>query len=288
MEKLSRVFLTANAGIEFIEHCTLPYIYLPDAETLNYECCIDVFYILDGTAELMFNKPPSKIFSAGDFIFLKRKVSDCFILSGHSYTDILHAKILPFGWHQDLVMCHGYHENLLVLKKESSPFSPSVAELMKLLLSLREEGRMNLLLEMPVALFLIQLYLAESSCLTNSIHDAEHIFSGLMMDMIKSPGRPWRVKDMAKKYNMNTSVFIIKFRKKSGYTPFCFLKKIRLSRGRKLLEYTDMPVSVIARKCGYNSQASFSFYIKQEFGLSPIKIRKMHERKHEYQQSERE
>ncbi|HGB5011796.1 TPA: hypothetical protein ACIVL5_004874 [Salmonella enterica subsp. diarizonae serovar 61:r:-] len=29
----------------------------------------------------------------------------------------------------------------------------------------------------------------------------------------------------------------------------------------------------MARRCGYNSQASFSFYIKQEFGLTPLKLR---------------
>lgn len=33
-------------------------------------------------------------------------------------------------------------------------------------------------------------------------------------------------------------------------------------------------MSVIARQCGYNSHASFTFYIKQEFGLPPLKIRK--------------
>ncbi|EBM3802920.1 hypothetical protein FXQ12_21935 [Salmonella enterica] len=41
-----------------------------------------------------------------------------------------------------------------------------------------------------------------------------------------------------------------------------------------MLEKTDTLVSVIACECGYNSHASFAHYIKKEFGITSVNIRK--------------
>lgn len=275
MERLHQVLLSSNASIEFIERCSLPCIFFPGTSELNYDCYIDVFYILDGTGELMFNKSPAKELSKGDFVLLKKENSDCFILSGHVDTVIIHAKILPRGLYLDLVMCHGYHESLKILRKEYSDILSVAAEMMKLLLCLKKKGtQMNCLIEIPMALFFVQLYLVESSWLSLSPYNFENQLSNLMLEIIKNPCSPWRVKDMAKEYNMSTNYFIGEFRKIAGVTPFVFLKKTRLNRGKKLLENTEKPVSVIASECGYNSHASFAFYIKKEFGISPVGIRK--------------
>lgn len=274
MEKLRRAFLASNASIELIERCSLPYIYYPVAKLSGSESCVDVFYILDGSVELMFNNSSLKELSSGEFILLNRRKNDYFILSGHSDSVILHAKILPSGLYQDLVMCQSYYEHLQFLRKERSDILPAAAEMMKLMFSLHNRrDKMNSFMEIPIALFFIQLYLTENFPSPFTSHDLGHPFSGLMIDIIKRPGYPWRVKDMAKEYNMNTNLFIKEFRRVSGFTPFIFLKKIRLNRGKKLLINTEMPVSIIASECGYNSHASFAFYVKKEFGMSPVKIR---------------
>ncbi|EBQ3339986.1 helix-turn-helix transcriptional regulator [Salmonella enterica] len=57
------------------------------------------------------------------------------------------------------------------------------------------------------------------------------------------------------------------------------LKKIRLNRAKQLLENTTIPISIIASECGYNSHASFTTYIKKEFGLTPVNLRKMSKQK---------
>ncbi|ENH6239199.1 helix-turn-helix transcriptional regulator [Salmonella enterica subsp. enterica] len=275
MERLHQVLLASNASIESIEHCSLPYVFLPSTSTLNNDCCIDIFYILDGTGELIFNKLPIKELSKGDFVLLKRENSDYFILSGHADTVVIHAKILPRGLYLDLVMYHGYHESLKVLRKECTDVLYIAAEMMKLLLCLKNKGtQMSRLIEIPMALFFVQLYVVENSWLSLSSYNSEHKLSNLMLEIIKNPCAPWRVKDMAKKYNVSTNFFIDEFRKLAGVTPFVFLKKTRLNRGKKLLENTEKPVSIIARECGYNSHASFAFYIKREFGMSPVGIRK--------------
>lgn len=279
MERLNKVFLSANAGIKIIERCSLPYIYFPDANESGHDCCVDVFYILDGAGELMFNKTETKEVFSGEFVLLNRKNDDYFILSGGDNTVVLHTQVIPCGLYQDLVLCQGYHEHLYILRRGQSELLPAASEMIKLLFQLnikRDKAQTRLLLEIPIAIFFIQLYLTETSWPLFTFHDPGHRLTGLMLDIIKKPGYQWRVKDMASKCNMSTSLFINEFRKLSGYTPLSFLKKIRLNRGKKLLENTETPISIIASECGYNSHASFAYYIKQEFGMTPIKIRKSH------------
>ncbi|HFV9934824.1 TPA: helix-turn-helix domain-containing protein, partial [Salmonella enterica subsp. enterica serovar Bovismorbificans] len=128
-------------------------------------------------------------------------------------------------------------------------------------------------LESPVVLFFVHLYLNKIVDSSLPFNNSGHQLSKLMLEIIKNPGYSWHVKDMAKEYCMSTNFFISEFRKISGFTPFNFLKRTRLNKGKQLLEHTDAPVSFIARQCGYNSHASFTFYMKKEFGLPPFRIR---------------
>ncbi|EGD1407143.1 helix-turn-helix transcriptional regulator [Salmonella enterica] len=275
MEQLRKAFLTSSAGIESIEPCVLPYIYTRKASPSNMDCFIDVFYISCGMVELVSNAPPSEKILSGEIVVLNRSKSEYFILSGCEDTIVIHAKITPCGLYYDLVMCKNHNECPHILRKEDSDALPAAAEMMKLLLLLKStDSPMSPYMEIPVALFFVQLYLAKSQSLPLSHPIPQHRLSGLMLEMIKNPGFPWRVKDLADSHHMSLNLFISEFKKTSGFTPYVFLKKTRLNRGRQLLEKTDMPVSIIASECGYNSHASFTHYIKKEFGLSPVKIRK--------------
>lgn len=287
MEELRQVFLFTNLDIEFIEYCPLPYINSPDYHSLRQNCCVDVFYILNGTAELMFNTPPSRTLSSGEFIFLNRKCTDYFIVSGDGDAVILHARIIPHGLYKDLLLHHGLYNRLYVLNENNSDILPAASEMIKLLLNLKKvKSGATLFLEPPITLFFIHLYLNEISGSLLPFNNHGQQFSKLILEIIKNPDYPWHVKDMAREHCMSTNFFISEFRKVSGFTPFNFLKKNRLNKGRLLLEKTDIPVSVIARQCGYNSHASFSFYIKQEFGLPPLKIRKNAQSKYDIAVSE--
>jgi AraC-like DNA-binding protein len=274
MKKLNQSFLLSNPDIEFIEYCTLPYISLSDAHTLNSDCYIDIFYILKGPAELMFNTPPSRMLSSGDFIFMNRNHSDYFIVSGSLDAVILHARIIPKDLYKHLLLYQVGYKSMCILNDDNSDVFPAVSELFQLLLKMKKEKSGAILyLETPIALFFVHIYLSEIMESSLPFNSPIHQFSKLMLEIIKNPGYSWNVKDMAKEYCMSTNSFISRFREISGLTPFNFLKKNRLNKGRLLLENTHIPVSVIARRCGYNSQASFSFYIKQEFGHTPLKLR---------------
>lgn len=56
-------------------------------------------------------------------------------------------------------------------------------------------------------------------------------------------------------------------------TPNNYLCQIRLAVAKSLLQATSMPISEIAFKCGFNSQAYFSDCFKRHFSISPKEFR---------------
>lgn len=275
MGKLWETFLSSGSSVDLIEICSLPYIRQPDSNLLSQDCFIDIFYVLDGMIELMFNIPPSKILSSGDIILLSGKSTDCFIISGGVDSNALHARIIPCNLYKDLILYHGHYNNLCILNEDDSHTLPAAGEMIKLLFNMKKVKSGTVLsLESPVVLFFVHLYLNKIVDSSLPFNNSGHQLSKLMLEIIKNPGYSWHVKDMAKEYCMSTNFFISEFRRISGFTPFNFLKKTRLHKGKLLLENTDAPVSFIARQCGYNSHASFAFYIKKEFGHPPFRIRK--------------
>lgn len=61
----------------------------------------------------------------------------------------------------------------------------------------------------------------------------------------------------------------------TGLTPVTFALQVRLKRAsRMLLSNEDIPLSVIASKCGFQTPSHFSKSFKQLYGISPIQYRK--------------
>ena len=56
------------------------------------------------------------------------------------------------------------------------------------------------------------------------------------------------------------------------------LRKYRLSRGRQLLETTDLSISEIAYDVGFTAPSYFAKCFKDEFGISPGEVRQAKEK----------
>ena len=66
------------------------------------------------------------------------------------------------------------------------------------------------------------------------------------------------------------------FTRHTGSTIHRYILDVRISHVRNLLLNTDLPLSVIAEKVGFNSNTYFSSYFRQTTGLSPTQFRKKH------------
>ncbi len=83
------------------------------------------------------------------------------------------------------------------------------------------------------------------------------------------------VEKIAKALNMSTSYFSKKFKQATTFSPYDYLLNIRLEKAKEYLLKTDMPISEIAYKTGFNSDANFIYFFKKQTGVSPLKFRKI-------------
>lgn len=86
-------------------------------------------------------------------------------------------------------------------------------------------------------------------------------------DNIDSP--KLSVEDLSEYLGMSRVTLFKKIKQITGKTPIEFIRVIRLKRAAQLLRESQMNVSEIAYKTGFNSPKVFSKYFKEEFGILP-------------------
>lgn len=84
---------------------------------------------------------------------------------------------------------------------------------------------------------------------------------------------PLTVQQMADYCCLSASHFHKLFLETVHTTPNNYLCQIRLAAAKTLLQTTSLPISEIAFKCGFNSQAYFSDCFKRHFAISPKEFR---------------
>ena len=86
--------------------------------------------------------------------------------------------------------------------------------------------------------------------------------------------QPWTVARLAREVGMSRTLFVARFRALVGQAPMRFLTRLRLSQAAGHLTTSDQTVYAIARRAGYESEASFSKAFKREFGVAPGSYRR--------------
>ena len=81
------------------------------------------------------------------------------------------------------------------------------------------------------------------------------------------------VDDIAKSVNMSSSYFSKIFKEATILSPYEYLLSIRLEKAKELLQKTDLSISQIAYKTGFNSDANFIYFFKKQTSVSPLKFR---------------
>jgi AraC-like DNA-binding protein len=84
-----------------------------------------------------------------------------------------------------------------------------------------------------------------------------------------SPERKWTVAELAGEVAVSRSVLDERFRVVLGRSPIRYLTEWRMHVAEDLLGSTDVPVAVVARRVGYDSEEAFSRAFKRATGLSP-------------------
>ena len=98
---------------------------------------------------------------------------------------------------------------------------------------------------------------------------------GLALSAIhREPGHEWTDEDLARASSLSRSAFAARFVDRVGKPPATYLAHVRLDAATDLLRDTSLPVTVIAERVGYTSEAAFSRAFKNRYGTPPARWRR--------------
>jgi AraC-like DNA-binding protein len=87
------------------------------------------------------------------------------------------------------------------------------------------------------------------------------------------PDRDWTVAALAKLMGASRSGFAERFASVVGETPARYVAQVRMHQARQWLVRDRMRISVVAKRLGYDSEASFSRAFKRVIGAPPSRFR---------------
>ncbi len=88
------------------------------------------------------------------------------------------------------------------------------------------------------------------------------------------PGRGWTVEELARACSLSRSAFAARFAARVGKPPATYLAHVRLDAATDLLRDTSLPVTLIAERVGYASEAAFSRAFKRRYDMPPARWRR--------------
>ncbi|ECB4218189.1 helix-turn-helix transcriptional regulator [Salmonella enterica subsp. enterica serovar Napoli] len=276
MKDIYSEILKSSCVLTGVSVCDLPVMLMTEHNKAEDEAYSDIvlYCVLSGEVSIVFNKNEVKNVKEGGIVFIKKCYEDKFIIFETNRAVVMKATLIPNGIYRDIITCCDDGNRLRILDNNPMEVSSCIVALSQLLLRLccdmtEERG----LLESSIALFFTQLYIGNHRDISLPFYGCDHPMSRLMVRILKNPEYPWKVKELAQEHHMSVNGFINEFRKFSGLTPLGFVQQTRLNKGKLKLENSNMPVALIAKECGYNSHASFTFYIRKVFGKPPLRIR---------------
>ncbi len=86
--------------------------------------------------------------------------------------------------------------------------------------------------------------------------------------------KPLTLEVVAKRVRMSKTYFCKMFREKTGFGFTDYISGVRITEAAKMLTDTDMDITEIATKCGYNDSSYFATVFKRIKGVTPVKYRK--------------
>jgi AraC-like DNA-binding protein len=92
--------------------------------------------------------------------------------------------------------------------------------------------------------------------------------------MHRGPDHDWTVEELARACSLSRSAFAARFSARVGKPPAAYLAHVRLDTATDLLRDTSLPITLIAEKVGYTSEAAFSRAFRHRYDTPPARWRR--------------
>lgn len=126
-----------------------------------------------------------------------------------------------------------------------------------------------------LALEVAQLFMSRDSARSHSggIGSASGIVNRALAIMQEHLENPLAIPELARRVGRTQKVLETRMRTELGAGPAKVYRRLRLNHARKLVTETDLPVSEIALRVGYDDPSAMTRAFSTEFGQSPQKLR---------------
>ncbi len=84
---------------------------------------------------------------------------------------------------------------------------------------------------------------------------------------------PLTLDELAREAGISVHHFGRRFRERTGMGPAAYVTELRMERARLLLDTTDLPLALIAARCGYPRPSAFSTAFLRQAGMTPSAYR---------------
>ncbi|GAB4240254.1 MAG: arabinose operon transcriptional regulator AraC [Candidatus Methylacidiphilales bacterium] len=85
--------------------------------------------------------------------------------------------------------------------------------------------------------------------------------------------RPLSLKEVASQFHLSREHLAREFRQAFGEPPGSFVRRLRMTTAKALLQGTHLPLGEVARQSGFGGQAQFCRAFRMETGFSPAEFR---------------
>jgi AraC-like DNA-binding protein len=96
-----------------------------------------------------------------------------------------------------------------------------------------------------------------------------------VLDLIqRAPGERWTLARLGKEVGLSRSALVRRFTVAIGEPPVAYLTRLRMSLAARLLRTTELPLTAISQRVGYESVFAFSTAFKRAMGSAPSVYRR--------------
>ena len=107
--------------------------------------------------------------------------------------------------------------------------------------------------------------------------EADRVIGEAASFMRNNFDKPLTLDIVAQHVRMSKTYFCKMFREKTGFGFSDYLAGVRITEAAKMLTDSDMDITNIATKCGFNDSSYFATVFKRIKGVTPVKYRKSRE-----------
>ncbi len=116
--------------------------------------------------------------------------------------------------------------------------------------------------------------IADHASATGSDSQTEQIIRSVAERIDEAFDEDLNVEALAKEFGISEYHLIRSFKRIMGVPPYKYLTGRRIAEAKRMLALTDMPVAMIAFKCGFEDPAGFISLFRKRTGQTPLKYRK--------------